>query len=75
MIAKRFREQNWYLDHKDSLASRCRATLATLALDLAGSFVEDNERFDPIKFLDACSPDPGKMPLSELWTGKNARTS
>jgi hypothetical protein len=41
--------------------------LVTLALDLAKRFKEDNENFDPLKWLDQCSPDEDKYPLSELW--------
>lgn len=44
-----------------------RAILSTLALDFAAWFKKDNDRFDPIKFLDACSPDTELYPLSELW--------
>ena len=44
-----------------------RGTLAALALNLAKRFNTDNERFDPHKFLDACSPNTDLYPLSELW--------
>lgn len=42
--------------------------LTTLAVRLAKRFEEDNERFDPVKFLNACSPDEALYPLGELWT-------
>lgn len=49
-----------------------RAILSTLALNLAKRFEEDNSKFDPLKFLDACSPDVDLYPLSELWGTVNA---
>lgn len=44
-----------------------RNALIDMAIVLAIRFDKDNERFDPLKFLDACSPDPQQYPLSELW--------
>ncbi len=44
-----------------------RAVLTTLALNLAKRFQADNPRFDPLKFLDECSPNTDLYPLSELW--------
>jgi hypothetical protein len=38
-----------------------------MALVLAKRFEKDNPLFDPIAFLDACSPDVERYPLSELW--------
>jgi hypothetical protein len=69
IIAARFREQNWYTRSSSDYARQARTSLTNIALDLAERFQEDNERFDPLKFLDACSPDPERMPLSELWEG------
>lgn len=46
-----------------------RNAVLDLALSLAKRLQEDNERFDPTKFLDACSPDPEQYPISELWEG------
>jgi hypothetical protein len=43
------------------------AALVNLALSFAKRFKEDNPKFDPLKFLDACSPDPDIYPISELW--------
>lgn len=48
------------------------AALVDLALALAKRFAEDNEAFDPHKFLDACSGDVDLYPLSELWETYNA---
>lgn len=44
-----------------------RTWLMDLALNLAKRFKKDNPRFDPLKFLDACSPNSELYPLSELW--------
>ena len=38
-----------------------------LAITFAKRFVVDNDQFDPIKFLDQCSPNTDLYPLSELW--------
>lgn len=51
----------------DARDLRAVSALVDLALRLARRFVEDNPQFDPIKFLDACSPDVELYPLSELW--------
>lgn len=42
-------------------------SLVKLALRFARRFKDDNELFDPLKFLDRCSPDVDLYPLSELW--------
>jgi hypothetical protein len=44
-----------------------RNALIEISLRLAMRFERDNERFNPLLFLDACSPDPEQYPLSELW--------
>lgn len=44
-------------------------TLADLALAFAKRFTED-EGFDPVTWLDKCSPDTDLYPLSELWEEK-----
>lgn len=50
-----------------------RGTLTALALSLAVRFKQDSDEaeqglpFNPIKFMDACSPDTDLYPLSELW--------
>jgi hypothetical protein len=52
-----------------------RGVLVSLALSLCKRFKQDSDEatagfdFDPIKFLDACSPNPDLYPLSELWEG------
>ena len=38
-----------------------------LAITFAKRFQEDNSEFDPVTFLNQCSPDEDKYPLGELW--------
>jgi hypothetical protein len=67
LVAKQLREQypTGYTFNADLEA---RATISGLALAFAKRFMED-EGFDPIRFLDLCSPDPERYPLAELWEG------
>lgn len=69
-IAKEIREQLHvaYITpvNRAGVLSRT-AGLTDLALNLAKRFEKDNERFDPIRFLNACSPDVDRYPLGELW--------
>lgn len=53
--------------HDNLRGTRQRAVITDLALSLAKRFKEDNELFDPLRFLDACSPNVDLYPLSELW--------
>lgn len=53
---------------KTRLQSR---TLVSFAIELAKHFKKDNENFDPVRFLDACSPDSERYPLSELWDAED----
>jgi hypothetical protein len=48
-----------------------RGTVVDLAIDFAKYFKKDNPSFDPIKFLDHCSPDVDFYPLSELWENED----
>lgn len=65
-IAKDIRETlQAYLD----VPAPSSSALMTLSIKLAYRFTEDNPRFDPIKFLNACSPDPDKFTLLPLWEG------
>jgi len=78
ILAKEIRERldvalsfhnNWsHLEGYDK-SGRYYATeaLVVLALNLAKRFKKDNERFNPVRFLDACSPNVDLYPLSELW--------
>jgi hypothetical protein len=75
IIAKQLREMYGELTGTDSpgensMAFLAQRTLEEIALRLAKRFQEDNPLFDPLRFLDACSPDPDLYPLSELW-GEN----
>ena len=40
-----------------------------LALRFAARFAIDNFDFDPVKWLQQCSPDENQWPLGELWNG------
>lgn len=71
-IAKRIREHFDVGRVDDTPVNRVmsmtnRAVLADLAMDCARKFKEDNPSFDPLKFLDQCSPDVDMYPLSEMW--------
>jgi hypothetical protein len=55
------------LEGKQFEENRERNTLYDLAISLARRLQKDNPLFDPIRFLDACSPDPERYPISELW--------
>lgn len=48
-----------------------RNILYVFALNCARYFAEDNENFDPLRFLDACSPDTKKYPIRLLWKGED----
>ena len=62
-VAKRIRTQF----PMEPSCGRERTIITTLALEFAVKFAEDNVQFDPLQFLDQCSPDPSVFPLSELW--------
>jgi hypothetical protein len=62
-------EHGWAGDKRNYYAVEA---LVKLALSLAKRFQDEREgydgfKFDPLRFLDACSPDPELYPLSELW--------
>lgn len=45
-----------------------RGVIADMAIEFAKTFQKDSPfNFDPIKFLEACSPDNDLYPLAELW--------
>jgi hypothetical protein len=52
---------------ENAMAFLAQVTLQEVALRLAKRFAEDNPNFDPLQFLDACSPDSDLYPYSELW--------
>ena len=79
-IAKEIREHfpiddiasfDWSSEVKRKENMIARGVLGDLALSFAKRFKQDNNRFNPIKFLDACSPDTDLYPLSELWEDDN----
>lgn len=66
-VAKRIRE-DFPTDHdKDTITLVKRGTLVDLSLRCALGFLRDNPNFNPLKFLQACSPDPEVWPIQELW--------
>lgn len=65
-VAKRIREQFPSLEN-DAEQKIQRGTLCNLAIECAKGFLRDNPRFEPLKFLEACSPDPHNYPIQELW--------
>lgn len=58
---------------KDQASYYATEVLVKLALRFADRFDKDFAQadeglaFDPLKFLDQCSPDEDMYPLSELW--------
>lgn len=71
-VAKRIREEfdmGWpgETGTQRLMSTTNRAVLSDLAMSFAKKFAEDNPSFDPLKFLDQCSPDAELYPLSELW--------
>jgi len=68
VIAKQFREAfSVWEDRDDPTTLHAWSALVDLMLNMALRFQADNERFDPERFLAACSPDPNKYPFSDLW--------
>lgn len=57
------------LDRESNLAASTALTL--LMDDLAKRFKRDNSDFDPIKWLNQCSPNVKDFPLGELWDERN----
>lgn len=76
VVAKRIR--NRFPHHYDTdpivkiMNTFTRSILADVAIDFARWFAKDNPDFDPIKFLDMCSPNKDTYPLSELWEGNES---
>ena len=50
----------------DAETYRERRTIERIALSFAERFTQD-EGFNPLDFLDKCSPDTDLYPISELW--------
>lgn len=73
-IREEFTDHRWRWEHAEDKDIKKRelaaiSALTQLALRLARRFKKDNDLFDPLVFLDACSSDPERYPLSELWEG------
>lgn len=74
-VAKRIREnfpigraEDNYSEHSRIKVLTERAAVVSIALDFARNFKRENpDGFDPLVFLDQCSPDVDMYPLSELW--------
>jgi hypothetical protein len=73
-IAKEIREQAPGYETRNAenreirTAAKIREdTLIELALALCFRFKKDNPLFDPVYFLNKCSPDENTMPWGELW--------
>jgi hypothetical protein len=66
LVAKKLRDQ-FPTGNADQLILVIRGTLIDLSMEFAKSFKQDNKKFDVIKFLDQCSPNPNLYPISELW--------
>jgi hypothetical protein len=54
-----------------AIAIGTTSVVVNLALSFTHRFQLDNPNFDPLKFLDQCSPDTEAYPLSELWEEPN----
>src|SRR5580765_6179720 len=52
---------------RNKVRNACCSVVVNIAMDFAESFREDNPSFDPLVFLDQCSPNTDMYPLSELW--------
>ena len=74
VIAKQIRtELEKYVNFDESWgdAVTARNSVIDLALNLAKRLQLDNDEFDPMIFLDRCSPDHERLPITELWDGVN----
>jgi len=77
IIAARFRNalepymqpQNFteVVDTDTVIAVSVRSAIVVLAVDFAKRLQADNADFDPVRFLDRCSPNTELYPLGELW--------
>jgi len=67
-IAKLMRD-NWPADlhNERKVELAVRGHHVNTCINFARYLKWDNPFFDPLHFLDACSPDSDMYPLSELW--------
>ena len=66
LVAKAIRENYRTQRGNNKAKLTYNAALTDLALTFAKRFTED-DGFDPVAWLDKCSPDPEQYPFSELW--------
>jgi hypothetical protein len=80
VIAGQFRRElepilNSHEHHRERTGETSRylhgqsTALVNLALAMARRLQLDNHDFDPVIFLDKCSPDSERYPISELYGG------
>jgi len=68
VIAKQFRQAfAVWKDTDDPGTLPAWSALVDLMLHMTVRFQADNELFDPVRFLTACSPDPNAYPFTDLW--------
>ncbi len=76
-ISKDIREQYQSIINENGLdfpeltirIASCTA-LVELAIRLAKRFETDNPEFDPVSFLNQCSPNVDLYPIGELWNSR-----
>jgi len=70
LVAKTLREHYALLMQLDARGNKeitaRRRTVEDIAMLFAQRFTQD-QGFDPLVWLDRCSPDPNYYPFSELW--------
>lgn len=55
-----------FVDTKTEMLA-VRSAIVNLAIDFARRLQADNDLFEPVIFLDRCSPNVVLYPLGELW--------
>lgn len=67
-------ESTWYSQQHEANMAR-RGTLSALALSLAHRFKEEHPNVDYMRFLEHCSPDNDRWPITELWEDEDEEDS
>lgn len=82
VIAKEIRElfptydpQNEAMVGAKSINMAQRGILSALALSLAHRFKEEHPNVDYMRFLEHCSPDNDRFPITELWEEEDEEDS
>jgi hypothetical protein len=65
-----YRKEPWHTNQLEKTQLQINAVV-NLALAMARRLQLDNHDFDPVIFLDKCSPDSERYPISELYDGVN----